>query len=40
MEDTHENIRAQLNLGHTYGHAIESIFYKYDGRLLMERPYQ
>ena len=34
MEDTHEkNIRAQLNLGHTYGHAIES-FYKYDGRLL------
>ena len=34
MEDTHEkNIRAKLNLGHTYGHAIES-FYKYDGRLL------
>ena len=34
MEDIHEkNIRAQLNLGHTYGHAIES-FYKYDGRLL------
>lgn len=34
MKDTHEkNIRAYLNLGHTYGHAIES-FYKYDGRLL------
>ena len=34
MEDTHEKgIRAYLNLGHTYGHAIESYF-KYDGSLL------
>ena len=34
MEDIHEKgIRAYLNLGHTYGHAIESYF-KYDGSLL------
>lgn len=32
-DEKENNIRALLNLGHTFGHALEAIF-KYDGRLL------